>query len=401
MNRSRWLLLSFALNALLLLAVVRQYRPLLVPSGGSDANRSVVPAENQAVNADSAASVEPAVDVTSSAATFHWSQFNVADWPAYRDGLRSIGCPERTRREILEPLVRRHYVEQVHTLAAPYVSRFWDLMRGGGKQGFEGLKTAVEELSEKQKESLKQLLGDPGPADERSTTGNHDERLAFLPAAVRERVVAAQARQRERWQEYFQNFQSDNNDSRKAASKALQEEANQELASLLSPEELAEYRRRNSRFANLRELEGVELSEPELAVITRLKEREQSGNSPMTNEVAVLLGPERFADFERAQQPGYQELLRLSERLEAKPETARELWDARQSAERTARVMAKDTQLSSAERAAQLAALREAMRAHAGEVLGARGLAAWERQQADWLKQSFDLPEEDPLAGSP
>jgi hypothetical protein len=173
------------------------------------------------------------------------------------------------------------------------------------------------------------------------------------------------------------------------------------LASLLSPEELAEYRRRNSRFANLRELEGVELSEPELAVITRLKEREQFGNSPMTNEVAVLLGPERFADFERAQQDGYQELLRLSERLEAKPETARELWDARQSAERIARVMAKDTQLTSAERAAQLAALREAMRAHAGEVLGARGLAAWERQQADWLKQSFDLPEEDPLAGSP
>jgi hypothetical protein len=352
------------------------------------------------VNADSTASVEPAVDVTSSAATFHWSQFNVADWPAYRDGLRSIGCPERTRREILEPLVRRHYVEQVHTLAAPYVSRFWDLMRGGGKQGFEGLKTAVEELSEKQNESLKQLLGDPGPADERSTTGNHDERLAFLPAAARERVVAAQVRHRERIQEFSRNFQGDSN-ALNAGVKALQEEANQELASLLSPEELAEYRRRNSRFANLRELEGVELSEPELAVITRLKEREQSGNSPMTKEVAVLLGPERFADFERAQQPGYQELLRLSERLEAKPETARELWAARQNAEQQVRELAKDTQLSSAERAAQLAALREAMRAHAGEVLGARGLAAWERQQSDWLKQSFDPPEEDPLAGNP
>ena len=273
-------------------------------------------------------------------------------------------------------------------------------MSGGEKQGLEALKTAVEELSEKQRESLKQLLGDATPADERPAHGEQDERLAFLPAAVRERVVAAQVRQAERSQEFFRNFQGDNN-ARNAGSQALQEEADQELASLLSPEELAEYRRRNSRFAKWRELEGVELSELELAELVRLKEREVTGHASRAKEMVALLGRERFADFSVAQEPGYQELLRLSERLEAKPETARELWAARQTAEQQVRELAKDTQLTNAERAAQLAALREAMRAHAGEVLGARGLTAWERQQADWLKQSFDPPEEDPLAGNP
>ena len=34
-------------------------------------------------------------------------------------------------------------------------------------------------------------------------------------------------------------------------------------------------------------------------------------------------------------------------------------------------------------------------------VLGERGQAAWERQQAGWLKRSFQLPGENPLAPLP
>lgn len=326
----------------------------------------------------------------------------MTDWPAYRDGLRGIGCPERIVREILEPLVRRDYYDQIRTAAAPYVGRFWELLAAGDKNGFESLNTdtAMKSLAAEQHESLKNLLGGESSPEAAPAIGNKDERLVFLPAALMERVVASQVRHQERLQEFARSFQG-NEKERNEGNQMLQQEFDQELAGLLSAEELEEFRRRNSPFASLRQLEGVELSETELAGIIQIKEQEKKGPAAEARKLEALLGPERLADFERAQQPGFQELLRLSERLNAPSAAARELWAEQQRAGQQAQALKKDTQLTEGDRAAQLAAQRDSLRARAGQVLGAGGQAAWERQQAGWLKQAFQLPEENPLVPPP
>lgn len=207
MNRSRCLLLSLTLNGLLLFAVAWRWRPSLVSSPPSGRVDPAIAAGIRAEESVPAGSADPVVETAAAVAAFHWSQFNVTDWPAYRDGLRGIGCPERTVREILEPLVRRDYYDQIRTAAAPYVGRFWELLAAGEKNGFESLNTAMKSLAAEQRESLKNLLGDESSPEAAPAIGNKDERLAFLPAALMERVAASQVRHQERLQEFGRSFQ--------------------------------------------------------------------------------------------------------------------------------------------------------------------------------------------------
>ncbi len=396
MNRSRWLLLSLTLNGLLLFAVAWRWQPAPVPSAPAD---GVNPSIATGIRPEEPARGESTVQVAAMAgevSAFHWSQFDLNDWPAYRDGLRGIGCPERTVREILEPLVRRSYYEQTRAATAPYVSHFWELLSAGDTNGFESLKTVLKSLSAEKHEILKNLLGDGSSPDAEPTIASKEDQLVFLSAALQERVVASQVRHQERLQEFSRDFKG-NEKERNKGIRSLNQEFDKELAGLLSPEELAEFRLRNSRFAGLRELEGVELSETELAEIIRIKEREKQGSPAEAREVEKLLGPDRLADFERAQQPVYQELLRLSERLNAPPGATGELWTEQQRAEQQALALKKDSQLNDVDRAAKLASQRESLRARVGQVLGAGGQAAWDRQQAGWLKQAFQVPEENPL----
>ncbi len=400
MNRSRWLLLSLTLNGLLLFAVAWRWRPALVPSTLAGVVEPAIVPGFRVEEPAPAGSTDAMVETSAAIGTFHWSQFDRNDWPAYRDGLRGIGCPERTVREILEPLVRRTYYEQMRAAAAPYVSHFWEVLSAGDTNGFEPLKTVLKSLSAEQRESLKNLLGDDSSPDAAPTTGHKDHRLAFLPSALVEQVVKSEVHHEERLQEFARSFKGPEKE-RTEGIRRLKQEFDQELAGLLSPEELAQFRNRNSRFASLRELEGIELNETELAEIIRVKEREKKGSAAEAKEMEKLLGPERLAEFERAQQPGYQDLLRLSERLNAPPSVAGELWAEQQRAEQQAQVLKKETQLNDVDRAAKLASERDRLRARAGQVLGAGGQAAWDRQQAGWLKQAFQVPEENPLVPPP
>ena len=399
MNRfSRWLMPSLVLNALLLLAVGWRWQPRVAGRWMAFEHGSRTTAERGSGLQEFGGSAASSPATGGAVPAFSWSQLNVHDWPMYRDGLRRIGCPEFTVREILEPLVYRSFADKVRDLTAPTASRFWEFVAGRTDKGMEQLKAEVEALAEKQKEALKSLFGSADAPTPTTSTGEEDPRLGFLPVALREEVTAAKVRLQERLREFYKTAQGDSA-KRDATVRAMQQELDQELSGLLSPEQWAEYQRRNSQHAGLRSVEGVTLSEKELTEIIRLKEENKLSPPELRRELSGLLGPSRFAELERAQQPGYQELLRLSQRLDASPETAVLLWEEQQRAEQQAKSLVGDSSASYSDRAAQLSGLKEALQARAAQILGPRGQFAWIHQQEGWLKNRFQLPPEDPLAG--
>ena len=399
MNRfSCWLMPSLVLNALLLLAVGWRWQPRV-------AGRWMALEHGSRTTAERGSGIQGSGNPTDSTAApggavpaFAWSQLNVHDWPMYRDGLRRIGCPEFKVHEILEPLVYRNYADKVRDLTMPMANRYWEFVSGKSDKGMKQLTEAVGALAEKEKEALKSLFGSADAPTPPPSADDDDPRLGFLPASLREEVAAAQVRHQERLQEFSKTAPPDM-PKRDAAVRAMQQELDQELAGLLSPEQWAEYQRRNSEHAGLRSVEGVTLSEKELAEIIRLKEENKLSPPELSRELSGLLGPSRFAELERAQQPGYQELLRLSQRLDASPETAVLLWEEQQRVERQAKSMVDDTAMAAGDRAAKLSELKEALQARAAQILGARGQSAWMSQQKGWLQNTFSAPPEDPLAG--
>ncbi|MCW5558781.1 MAG: hypothetical protein KIT22_13250, partial [Verrucomicrobiae bacterium] len=172
---------------------------------------------------------------------------------------------------------------------------------------------------------------------------------------------------------------------------------------LLTLEEEDQWKLRTSRFARLRELEGISLNEDELAEAIRIKERTAGDTNGLERAAMVeLLGAERAADFVRAQDRGFQSLLRMSDRLGATAEQARELWDLEQETRRLAEAANQDLERPEAERLAELAGLRQRLASSAETILGGqRGRDLWERSRKGWLDQTFRIAEDDPLASLP
>jgi len=106
-------------------------------------------------------------------------------------------------------------------------------------------------------------------------------------------------------------------------------------------------------------------------------------------QIKALLGPERYADYLRAQNTDYTTLLAAAERFNLSAETVAQTYQARTDAAREAERISGDDSLSAAEKNAAFAALSEQalaqIRAQLGEEIG----NAYIDKTCQWLK---DLP---------
>lgn len=406
MRRPSAIVLSLALNALLLLALAWRERP-------SAGRVAALPIETAPAPAGPPAGASPTTSGGSathetSTPAFDWSQLPMDPWEAYREGLRRIGCPDRTVRAILEPVVRHAYSERARALAAPYVGRFWQFVVPPSEARRKPLEDAAKALEEEMSKVLEALFRGIGGQDD-GVSGpdpGTEAQLGFLSSAVRDRAADALRQNQERTAEFHRTFQGNDPRRRQEGFKALQADLDADLDSFLTPEEKAQFKLRRSPFAPLRELTGIVLTEEELASVIHAKEQiaaeplgDNERNAREKAELAKLLGPERAADFARAQDGEFQSLLRVADRLEVSTEQATSFWGTRQQAADLARTAMKDPALTDADRQAQLTALRGWMGKQAEALLGGgRGRATWERAEKNWLDQQFKLPDPDPLA---
>ena len=329
-----------------------------------------------------------------------WSQLTMDPLPAYRDGLRAIGCPDASIREILEPIVFRQIRERCRREVTPLSVSFWERLAGGINKTTKEVQSIAEHLKQDHERALGDLLGALS-AGSSAEASNGDPVTQFLPAETQSAVHAAQTRYQLRLLNWYSSPESQGT-NRVAGAASLEAEHKEEMENLLSADQTAEYRRRSSNHASLRMLEGIELSESDVKSVVELLDRTENGSDDAREtELKALLGEDRAKELERAQDANYQMLHELGRRAGIPRENTAALWEAQQSAEIAARGLASNSSQTIADREAAMSALRESIEASAEKLLGERGMSAWRQMRLNWLKGTFQVPPIDPLAGLP
>jgi hypothetical protein len=340
---------------------------------------------------------------------FRWHQIESIDYKSYIQNLRVIGCPEETIRDIIIADVDKLYAPRLAAFRpAPEEYQFWKTGNNPGSsynQTAEQRKQSRDIYQEKQA-LLKELLGEDYQKEMARQLGHAQEEDPFMAGLPKEKKDQAQKIQREfseKRSEIYAKAKGYISMEVQDDLKVLSRQMNDELAKVLTPQELFEYQVRTSETAsNLKnnELRVFDATEEEFRAIFKAKQardliqRSADGSidrasrdlqRQIDDELRSTLGEQRIADYGRAQDGDYQNLVRLAETRELPRSTADKIYAMKDEADKAARAIRGSKDLTGPQRTEALAAIRaEAERAITQE-LGERNFNAY-RRNAYWLR---------------
>ncbi len=311
-----------------------------------------------------------------------WRLIASADYRQYIANLRAVGCPEWLVRDIIVADIDDLYNQK--SRADPVNFAPWQ----GADQRRKAARSRsakLDALRQEKRALVKSLLGyeweNYGEA-----VWNQDLRtsltLGFMPDDKATQVLSL----KDKYTEAAQNVREDANfiliDEDRARLQTLYDEFSAETSRLLSPSELDELQLRAQQgflLANDINFDGVTISREELREMVRLSKsfkdmaREEfvpdrplseakQSHQQMAFEAQVkqLLGPKRFADYQRAQDPSFREIFAFSQHNNLPQSAAVKVYESRLNAGEQADEIQKDGSLSAGERAAALAVLKAA-----------------------------------------
>ena len=307
---------------------------------------------------------------------FTWRQIESEDYPQYIVNLRSVGCPEQTIRDMI--------IADVNKL---YAARETPLKRKGTNQVVQvaGQEVTVptdelerlrqlRELQLEKRQVIKQLLGIDIPLDMLPSSGSRDYSayevaFRFLPAEKRD---AAQTLQENYWQQ-SDALKAKYNNKRPPEfleeSRQLTDSLRQEMAKILTTQELEDFDIRTSATAKklstqlastflpteeefrqiFRATRAFEETNARLSETVRTAPAVQPGQGadPIRERTAALnkeravasgqmndalkatLGDDRFAQYQHAQDSDYELLTRLGTRYGLSKEAVSQAYDLR------------------------------------------------------------------------
>jgi hypothetical protein len=239
--------------------------------------------------------------------------------------LRAIGCPETTIRDVITADLHALYQERRRQARCPEPAEFWR-----GEFGLALLsQTNLARLDAEEKAVLAALLGpeaNDATATAQATRLVRDLRLCGILEPKRAAL--------EEWSQRFEFAKAallaitdlrDLTEAEVTQLRTLETEQEQALGSLLTPDERAEFDARNSASAQyLRQtLLGLDVNESEFRQLLVARQdfdihltAAEAGDDAFAahqtyqESVAKLLGAERFARFERAQDAEFQEFFK-------------------------------------------------------------------------------------------
>jgi hypothetical protein len=370
--RGRALLLtSLALNAGLVVAVVvlARDRPAPAPAGGSTPRLVRQSGTNP-----------PRTHVVVRKQFFHWNELESDDYKTYITNLVEIGCPPDTIRDIIVADVNQLYERRRLTTIVPEDPVWWKGNPAGAVA--ESIVRQEAALDRERRALLTELLG-PGWEPSRQRPGAMvyltGPVLSALPEETKLAVqdIVARSTERDRqWREA--NKERPPTEAEVAAQQAkLRQQTREELAKVLTPEQLEEYLLRWSFNAETmrRQFAGLEITADEFRAIFRATDplRQQfellgEGDTTVTNRRAALqkqlddalrqtLGPERFAQFTLNQDPTYAATVAVAGQLQLPADNIQPLYEITRETESELRRIRSDQTLTSAEQEAAIAEL--------------------------------------------
>ena len=324
------------------------------------------------------------VEVT---APFHWRELESADYRVYIANLRAIGCPELTIYDIVSADVGELYSRRVEALVDSVTGRFWDYVASpeATRRMVDEKQQELRALEDEKDGVMKALFGEISPGDElrteevqRHQLANDQRTFDFLSAEPLAKVIEI----RERADAARRSAQELPAAERQQKLKEVQENQEEELQAALTPAEYAEYRLRTSGAANVcSELASFDGTEAEFRALALAKMNPQSDQS-----IPQLLGPDKFAAYQRALDYEYGNALRLTDRFDLPDETAVQLYEVKRAIETKAKALAADPTQPPAARTAALQALRTEAEQSLAAALSPVAFKAYQRYNGAWLE---------------
>ena len=293
----------------------------------------------------------------------------------------------------------------METLFAPFATRFWDLMLKGQKNLEKEYGQPIEALAKEKQaawEKLEALIGYKPPAKTRPNL--RLQRLTdFLPAEKQKQFAEINAQ--------FDGLEADLKPTtdpipadRPKWLNALRDQRATAIQNLLTPAEFAEYQVRTSAHAHWAErVISFEPKPEEFAAVARLKLKLDTefpapkADDPDAKELQAqrqvaedlrlltLLGPQRFAEYQRGLDAGYQAAVKVATYYDLPPERATQVYDIKRAAEEHLRAIRSDARLSEEAKAAALVLAGQDVSESLQKLLGQKGFQTYAQHDGGWL----------------
>jgi hypothetical protein len=333
---------------------------------------------------------------------------NRGDAAAVRDHLRSLGLPDDVVRAAVRAVLFKPVAELGREVSKKQNKDGQSYWRGPTGMLVPQLldkedRARLREMQRNANRQLEELLG-PDPYDPNAS------RYAFLPAEKASRLREIDmdySELRNQIMSEVEGFRMPSDDEKLAL---LQQEQRKDLEALLSPEELAEYDRRNSNTANrlrwqMRSFEPTEEEYKTIYALTKAYDdqfdrqrgeprrndpneatRRMDAQRQLNEQLKAALGEKRFAEYMRVQDPDYNSLAAAARRFDLPQPAVEKAYAARDQAVAAAQRITSDANLTPEQRSAALAAVAEQTRAQVQSALGAEVSAAYLRSNMRWLE---------------
>jgi hypothetical protein len=286
---------------------------------------------------------------------FTWSEVESSDYPTYIANLRGIGCPEQTIRDIIIADINALYTRKLATEVVTPEQQWW--RSEPDPEVYREAIAKARALNEERRALLTRLLGPNWEAGDLANLPRPSRPgvvldgpvLGVLPADVKQTIQDISARAQERLQAYLQQQSLAGRSPDPLELAKLRQQTRDELARILTPQQLEEYLLRYSQNAsNLRaelgQLKHFNASPNEFRAIFRATDAlEQQlqlvppGNDPgaaaqrnallqqQDNAIKLALGPERYEQFALLRDPAYQDAFVAAQQA-GDPDAARVLY---------------------------------------------------------------------------
>ena len=340
---------------------------------------------------------------------FRWAQLESEDYRDYVARLRSIGCPEQTIRDIVIADVDKLLAPKMQAASSqPKEINYWQPIEQELWENAEQKEAFRQQraVDFEKREVIRELLGVDLVGERLKVQGQDDyygQRLGFLPEEKRARVRLAldQFSDRERMM-LEQQIDEGNALTGSEELLRLRQEKDAALAQLLTSSEREEYDLWFSPAAAAvrDEVYGMNASQEEFIKLYQIRRNftQQHGelfgpDNPAWNEyqsqTREALGEQRYAEFTRAQDSDYRELVRITTRHKLNPEIASQLYSYKQPAEEERARVEADRGLTPEQKAAGIQAIAQETQRAFKEMLGEKPFKQLMRRTVNpWLQGS-------------
>lgn len=386
---------SLAANAALLAALFLHSPNAASPSHSTGITSKSSPSSTTAKN-DPTAGVDPAL----------WKNVGDSDFAAQVTRLRAAGFPPALVRAIMTAQIYESFAAKRNALNPPAnPAEFWKNDPPADPKN----RAALRQLQLEQTRLINELLGtDPTPPGLNSIYERRQ--YAGIPSEKIDQVARVKRDYSEMQQELMAGFGGgviSPDDSERLA--LLRREERNDIARLLTPQEMEDYdlRTNNTAMQMRYELGSFNPSEAEFRTIFQLQKNfdekyrslsatqasnqdymreRQEAQKQVTEQIKAALGPQRAADYERAKDYSYQAIDRVVNRLGLPATAANDAYALQKDIQQRAQVLQTNRQLTPDARNAELAALNTEATTKLTTALGERGFDVYKQNGGQWMQ---------------